>query len=151
MFQHPAHLLLAAAGTGFSMPDGHHLYKPHIHRLILCQCRQGDPLGFIDSLQSDTVYFYPDARILKRRLQTFQRFPKLVPSGNLCILFPLQRIEADINSIQARFRQFFDLSCKQHSVCCQSNLLNSIYLPEFIQKATDALSHQRLSACQLDL
>ena len=86
--QKPFYRLLVSRCKLFSKTNGHHLDKPHMERILLCQDRHLQKI--LLALKSrNTVYLHLKLRIGKCCLKSFQHLFQLIPSGDfsksLCI------------------------------------------------------------------
>ena len=116
------HLPMILCFKAFTGSQRHHFNKTDVHRQLLCQKRHLLPVPV--SFHGYTIDFYRH-RALSRHPYARHNPVNTIHSREMTIIFPVHRIQTDIDTIHARRSQRAKLLRQKNTVGCQRHPFNA--------------------------
>ena len=98
-----------------------------------------------------TIDLQRNLRILHCLRNSFQRPPQFIPPRDPPAAGLIQRIQADIQSVQPRPGKITHLIFQKHTICSQSHLLDPRHIFQFFHQLRHPRPYKRFPTGQLDL
>src|SRR5699024_5407665 len=117
---------------------------------VFCKLCQAAPLLLAVSRKGHTVELYPYLGKFFHFLQAGKYLLQPVSPCNSTVLFPVQRIQADVHSLDSCCRQLCNLLSQKDPIGGQRHLLHLIQRRQHGHQTVQLPSHKRFPSCQLD-